>query len=254
MSATKTFDFPTEVIELPSKGLLYPKGHPLSSGTIEIKHMTAKEEDLLTSQNLIKKGIVLDKLFESIIVTEVDPNDILLGDKNAILYAARILAYGASYTFKFYSNVTDSVIEHTIDLTTLKSKELDYSLYNNKNEFTFKLPVSGKVLTFKLLTHRDDGLIEKELKSLTKVDKDMSFAITTRMRYSIIAIDGDNDVARINKFSNAMVTKDARAFREYINKITPDLDTSIIYIHDDDEQTEEEVKVTVNTSFFWPTL
>jgi hypothetical protein len=248
---SKTFDFPTEVIELPSKGLVYPTDHPLSSGTIEIKHMTAREEDLLSSPNLVKKGIVLDKLFETIIVSDVDPNDIIAGDKNAILYSTRILAYGAPYTFKFYSSVTDSVVEHTINLTDLKYKQIDYSLFDNKNEFNFTLPHSGKMVKFKLLTHKDELVMDKELRAMTKVDKDTSFAVTTRMRHSILSVDGDTNTATITKFVNNMSPKDARAFREYLRDITPDIDTMVTYVHEDD--TEEEVRVAINTSFFWPT-
>jgi len=90
--------FPTEVVDLPSQGLLYPKDSPLSSGTIEIKYMTAREEDILTSANLIKKGIVIDKLLEALIIDKsIKLDDMLLGDKNAILIASRILAYGKDY-------------------------------------------------------------------------------------------------------------------------------------------------------------
>src|SRR6056300_1721254 len=95
------FSLPTETIELPSKGLLYPEGHPLSSGTIEMKYMTAKEEDILTNQNYIRQGLVIDKLLQSLIVTDVDYNDILIGDKNAVMLAARILSYGKDYEFTY---------------------------------------------------------------------------------------------------------------------------------------------------------
>ena len=92
------YEFPTEVIDLPSKGLVYPEGHPLRKGNVEIKYMTAREEDILASQSLIKKGVVLDKLFESVVVEKgVDINDIFIGDKNAILLATRVMGYGAAY-------------------------------------------------------------------------------------------------------------------------------------------------------------
>ena len=97
------FKMPTEIVELPSKGLLYPESNPLSSGKIEMKYMTAKEEDILSSTNLIKKGVVLDKLFESIIVDSVNPKDIIIGDKNAILLATRVLGYGPEYDFSLYT-------------------------------------------------------------------------------------------------------------------------------------------------------
>ena len=100
--AENQYDFPTEVLDLPSKGLLYPKENPLSSGTIEIKYMTTKEEDILTSQNLIRKGIVVDRLLDSLIITQgVSVNDLLLGDKNAVMVAARILGYGKEYEFEY---------------------------------------------------------------------------------------------------------------------------------------------------------
>ena len=117
----KQYDFPTEVLDLPSQGKVYPKDHPLASGRITIKHMTAKEEDILSNQNLIKKGIVLDKLFESIIVDSISPNDIILGDKNAIILATRVLGYGPEYLFKFYSSKLNESIG---PLTTLQIKNL----------------------------------------------------------------------------------------------------------------------------------
>ena len=128
----KQFDFPTEVLDLPSKGKLYPKEHPLSSGQITIKYMTAKEEDILSSTNLIKKGIVLDKLFESIIVDAVNPDDILVGDKNAIVLATRLLGYGPNYNISFYSSKAGKSIEATVDLAQIKTKDIDYSNFKKK--------------------------------------------------------------------------------------------------------------------------
>jgi hypothetical protein len=95
------FKFPTEEVELPSKGLIYPKDNPLSSGKIEMKYMTAKEEDILTNQNYIKQGIVIDKLLKSLIISKVNYDDMIVGDKNAVLIAARILGYGKDYDFQY---------------------------------------------------------------------------------------------------------------------------------------------------------
>lgn len=118
-----SFNLPTETIELPSKGLVYPEGHPLSKGTIEIKYMTAREEDILTNANYINDGSVIDKLLESLVVTKFNFDDILIGDKNAIMIAARILGYGAEYQFQYNGQ------EETFDLSTLENKPLDESLY-----------------------------------------------------------------------------------------------------------------------------
>ena len=156
--------FPTEVVDLPSQGLLYPKDHPLSSGQIEIKYMTAKEEDILTSRNLIQKGIVLDKLMESVIIDEkVKLDDLLLGDKNAIMIATRILGYGKDYSVQVEDPNKGEKQEETFDLTQIKDKELDEKLFKKgQNEFELDLPASKVKITFKLLTHKDEKEIEEE--------------------------------------------------------------------------------------------
>jgi hypothetical protein len=197
----KQFDFPTEVLDLPSKGKLYPKEHPLSSGQITIKYMTAKEEDILSSTNLIKKGIVLDKLFESVIVDAVNIDDILVGDKNAIVLATRLLGYGPNYNISFYSSKAGKSIDATVDLAQIKTKDVDYSNFGNQNEFEFTTP-SGNKLTFKLLTHGDEKLIDKDIAALEKMNKDGSYEITTRLRYMIKSVDGNSDLGHINKFIN----------------------------------------------------
>ncbi len=246
----KQYDFPTEVLDLPSKGLVYPKDHPLASGYITIKHMTAKEEDILSNQNLIKKGIVLDKLFESIIVDNINPNDITIGDKNAIVLATRLLGYGSDYKMSFYSSLTGQTKEINIDLSKIKTKEIDFSKFNNKNEFEYTLPSNGKKITFKLLTHGDEIAIEKDIAALEKLNKDVSADITTRLRYMIKSVDGDNSVAAVNKFVNGMLAKDSRAFREYIKAITPDMDMKYEFEHETGEK--EVINITLGVGFFWP--
>ena len=119
--AENQYDFPTEVLDLPSKGLLYPKGNPLSSGQIDIKYMTAKEEDILTSTNLLEKGIAIDKLLESIIANpKIKLDDILLGDKNAIMIGARVLGYGKDYEITITDPDTTLEVKSVVDLTTIK--------------------------------------------------------------------------------------------------------------------------------------
>ena len=161
--------FPSEIIDLPSKGLLYPKDSPLSSGKIEMKYMTAKEEDILTNQNYIAKGIVIDKLLESLIVTKVNYNDLLIGDKDALLIASRILGYGKDYSFTYAGETIN------VDLTKIKNKELDESLIKDgKNEFEFKLPNTDNVITFKILSQQDEKNIQRELDGLKKPLKTIS--------------------------------------------------------------------------------
>jgi hypothetical protein len=246
----KTYDFPTEVLDLPSGGKIYPKESPLSSGQITIKYMTAKEEDILASTNLIRKGIVLDKLFESIIVDNVNPNDIIIGDKNAIVLATRLLGYGADYPISFYSTKTGEQIDAVVDLSKVQTKEVDTSIFNNKNEFEFTLPSNGKKITFKLLTHGDELAIQKDIDALEKLNKDSSFEITTRLRYMIKSVDGNNDISAISKFVNGMLAKDSKAFRNYVKSISPDIDMVFTHIYEDGQT--EVVPITMGVGFFWP--
>ena len=118
------YKFPTEMVELPSKGYFYADGHPLSSGKVEVKYMTAKEEDILTSQNLIQQGIVIDKLLESLVVDKsIKIDDMLIGDKNAIMVASRVLAYGKDYEFTYDG------VEHSVDLSTLDPVKIDFDKF-----------------------------------------------------------------------------------------------------------------------------
>jgi hypothetical protein len=247
----KQFDFPTQVLELPSKGKLYPKNNPLSSGNITIKYMTAKEEDILSSANLIKKGIVLDKLFESIIVDDVNIDDILIGDKNAIVLATRLLGYGPNYKISFYSNKLGKTIEATVDLSEIRTKDIDVSDIANINEFEFETPVGKNKLTFKLLTHGDERAIDKDIQALEKLNKDTSFEITTRLRYMIKSVDGNTDIGRINKFiNNEFLARDSKAFRDYVKKVSPDMNMVFKYTHEDGEV--EEAPIPIGVGFFWP--
>ena len=130
----KNFPFPTETISLPSKGLVYPESNPLSSGEITIKLLTAKEEDILTSTNLIRKGVVIDRLLDSIVVDSgVKPGDLVIGDKNAILVATRVLAYGPEYNVTITDPNENEPVDVAVDMSKLKIKEINEELLNRQN-------------------------------------------------------------------------------------------------------------------------
>ena len=244
----KQHQYPTEEVKLPSKGLLYPKDSPLSNGTIEMKYMTAREEDILTNANFIENGTVIDKLLESLIVTpNINYNDLLTGDKNALLIAARILGYGSDYTFTFRGN------QISIDLTKIKDVLLDESNIKTPglNEFDFKLPTSKNVITFKFLTHGDETAIEKELKGLKKLNKEASFTGSTRLKHMILSVDEDREKKTIREFvDNRFLARDAREFRKYIEKIQPSVDLTFDY--EDRRGNIEKINIPVGISFFWP--
>jgi len=245
MSDTQ-FNLPTEVIELPSKGLLYPKDHPLAEGKVEIKYMTAKEEDILTNQNYIKNGSVIDKLLQSLIVTKCNFDDLLVGDKNAIMIAARILAYGAKYEI-IYDGIAQEV-----NLASLENKAIDESLFiDKKNEFSFTLPHTKNEVTFKLLTGHDEKKIEAELKGLKKLSKTNSAEVTTRLAHTIKSINGSAERKDVREFiNNYFLAKDLREFRNYYSQITPDIDMDVTVVTTDGE--DESVKLPIELGFFWP--
>jgi hypothetical protein len=246
--------FPTEVIDLPSKGYFYSKDSPLSSGQVEIKYMTAREEDILTSTNLLQKGIVLDKLLEALVVSDINLDDVLIGDKNAIMVASRVLAYGKDYKFEFTDPSSGETREHTVDLTKLEDKKVDFSKYEKgKNEFDFELPASKKVIIFKLLTQREEKQISSELKAMKKFTKESGVdpEITTRLKASIIAVDGNRERNTVNKFVDTeFLSVDSFAYRTYLTSITPDIDLS--YSVELDNGEIEEIAVPVTAQFFWP--
>ena len=245
MKETKT-QFPAEEVTLPSQGLLYSKDSPLSKGIIEMKYMTAREEDILTNVNLIENGTVIDKLLESLIVSPINYNDLLTGDKDAILIAARILGYGADYIFTHMGE------EINIDLTTIKDKQLDESLViDGKNEFQFTLPTSKKEVTFKFLTHGDEQKITRELKGLKKLNKNASNDLTTRMKYIITSVDNDSESKTIREFvDNEFLARDARELRNHISKIQPSVDLS--YDYEDQRGNVTTIDIPVGIQFFWP--
>jgi hypothetical protein len=242
--------FPTEIVDLPSKGLIYPKDNPLSSGQIEMKYMTAREEDILTNQNYISKGIVLDKLIESLIVSKVNINDIIIGDKNALLIASRILGYGKDYTFRAYNSDTQGMADFTVDLTTLDDKNLSPEDLKEEgvNEFSFVLPHSKISLTYKILTHGDEKNIEREITGLQKIKPDSNPEISTRLKYIITSVDGDREKKTIREFvDNMLLARDSRSLREEIRRVSPDVELKYV-----GEGAEEGINIPINLNFFWP--
>jgi len=223
------FKLPTETVELPSKG-----------------YMTAKEEDILTNANYIKQGVVIDKLLQSLIVSDVNYNDILVGDKNAMMVAARILAYGKEYEFEYDG------VKQTVDLSNIEPKPLAPELEKaTENEFTFTLPSTGNVITFKLLTHGEDIKIDQEVKGLQKINKDSISDVTVRLAYLVTSINGNRDQKDIRDFvNNYFLARDAREFRKYYSSINPDLDLSTTVTNSTGE--EEDVDLPIGITFFWP--
>ena len=237
--------FPTETIDLPSKGLIYPEDNPLSSGKVEMKYMTAKEEDILSNQSYIQNGTVLDKLLKALIVSKVNYSDLIVGDKNAIMIAARILGYGKDYKFEYKGE------EVEVDLSTLENKEFDESsISQGINEFNFTLPTSGTEITYKLLCHKDEMAIEAELKGLKKINKNADPSMSTRMKQMVLSVNGDSERKTVREFVDTyFLASDARAFRKHVAAHQPDVNL-LTQIELSDGVEDVEIPITVN--FFWP--
>ena len=246
--------FPTEIVPLPSKGLVYPKDHPLSAGQVEIKYMTAKEEDILTNTNLLKTGRAIDVLYKSLLVGNgkgqvVQLDDMIVGDKSALMLATRILGYGPEYGITLTDDNGDE-FSHTVDLNSLKVKELDYSIYKNTREMDFKLPVSNVTVTFKFKTSKEEDILTRQALALQKAGK--SAGVTTQLKHSIVAVDGDREVKNIHSFIDTnVIARDSLALRLYMAEVTPDYDLKI-FIDRPDKGIEKELQLPIDTTFFWP--
>ena len=243
MNETK---FPTEIVELPSQGLIYPADHPLRSGKVEMKYMTAKEEDILTNQNYIQKGIVLDKLLEALTMNKFPLKEITPGDKNALIIASRVLGYGKDYTFTYGGK------EYNVDLSTLENKPFDTSLITSRGTFKFKLPVSQTEVEFKLLTDKDEELINQEIQGFKKLNKEISSDVTTRLKHHLVVVDGSTDRNIIKEFVEFnLLAADSRALRLYIKEISPDINLSTKV---EVNGVEEDIDIPISLNFFWPDL
>jgi hypothetical protein len=240
------FKFPTEIVELPSKGLVYPLTSALSSGKIEMKYMTAREEDILTNQNYIKQGIVLEKLLKSLIVTKIEYDELIIGDKNAIMVAARVLGYGKDYSFKIGNETI------TVDLTECPLRYLDESkVTKGINLFEYEFPSTGNKITYKILTSKDEKSIQNDLEGLKKIDKNSSAELSTRLKHLITSVNGDEDKKTIREFvDNYLLAKDSRAFREHLKTTQPDIELKAKYMNENG--VEEDIDIPITATFFWP--
>ena len=212
--------------------------------------MTAREEGILTNQNYIKNGTVFDKLLRSLIVSTINYDDLIIGDKNAILIAARVLGYGKDYMINYPHPQTGVEEEVTIDLTAIKERDIDYNIFKNINEFSYLLPNSKNEITFKLLTHKDERIIEDELKGLKKAN--INSQVTTRLKHMILSVNGDRELKAVRDFiDNYLLASDSRALRDHIKTISPDLDLRFDF-NGADGYTQEGVELPIGLSFFYP--
>lgn len=255
------FVVPTELVELPSKGLLYPEDHPLhGQETLEIKYMTAKDEDTLTNPSLIKKGVALEKVLENLIVNKaVNPQTMLIGDKNALTVAARRSAYGAEYQTKITCPSCSKVQGYEFDLTSCDTKqplsaeeleELGVQLTENKT-FVTTLPILKVPVELKLLTGKDEMFIASRLREAQLAKKDPEFSFTLQLRIMIRSINNISDPNTLDQAVGLLPAKDSRFIRDIYQKITPNLDLSRNFTCRECSY-EARLEVPFTADFFWP--
>jgi len=248
--------FPTEIVPLPSKGLVYATDNPLSAGQVEIRYMTAKDEDILTNQNYLKQGVALDKLYNSLVVGNgngqaVNMDEMIMGDRSAIMLAARVLGYGAEYPVVVTHPDTGKEIETTVDLNQLSPKPIDESLYNNSRNFEYLLPVSKKKIVVKLQTAVEQKAIERDIKAQEKAGLAVRNT-TTILKHIVTSIDNETDPKYISEYiDNSLLARDSLMLRSFLLEVTPDYDLSIT-IDIPSENYLETIPLPIDTNFFWP--
>tara|TARA_R110000824_G_scaffold32672_3_gene105320 strand:+ start:9087 stop:9944 length:858 start_codon:yes stop_codon:yes gene_type:complete len=252
-----SFVVPTEFIELPSEGRYYPGGHPLhGESTLEIKQMTAKEEDLLTSRSLLKKGIALDRLLKSVVVNkQIDTNSLLVGDRNAILIATRVSGYGADYQTKITCPSCGAAQDYAFDLndtniydgTDLTEGE---AVSNGDGTFTTTLPRTKIEVTFRLLTGTDEKNLVNQVENARK-KRHPENGITRQLKQIILAVNGDDTQKSINYTVENMPSMDARHLRLAYKLATPNVDLTQTFECNECDY-DQEMEVPLTADFFWP--
>lgn len=236
-------EFRTETIELPSKGLLYPEGNPLSSGKLELRYMGARQEDILSNSNFIQDGTVLDKLMQSLIVDKINYDDLAICDKDAVMVASRILGYGKNYSFNYAGK------PYTIDLTTLEPKPIDENVFKQgQNEFKFITPNTEDELTWKILTYSDEKKIQEDIKGWLKLNPQDSREVSTRLKHIITSVNGKRDKKDIIEYvdSGYLIAADSKALRDHIKEVQPGVNLTFF-----PEGRTKAVNIPIGLDFFW---
>jgi len=252
-----SFVVPTEFVELPSEGRFYPPGHPLHGETsIEIRQMTAKEEDMLTSRTLLKKGVALDRVIENLIVDRrIDPHSLLIGDRNAIIIATRVAGYGSDYNTKITCPACAETQEYSFDLNKARihngvgGEELSITA-NGDGTFDIKLPRTEVVVTFRLLTGADEKKLLDGVESDRK-QKTHERNVTRQIVNIAVAVNGDASADAINYLVQNIPSMDARHLRLAYKLVAPNIDLTQEFVCSECD-TEHQLEVPLSADFFWP--
>ena len=251
------FVSPTEFVELPSKGIGYADDHPLcGKDVIEIRYMTAKDEDILTSETLLKKGIALERLLENIIIDKsIDPKTMLIGDRNALIIAARASGYGNAYDTQVACPNCGTKARMSFDLSKPKIQEIDIKesqvfSKNEKGNYLIKLPQTNFTVETRLLTGKDESYLT-QLAQSKKKNKLGDSAMTDQYKMMIVSVEGTTDRSILDRFIDAMPASDSRFLRKAYKAIIPNVKISEDFTCNSCGH-EQELEVSFGADFFWP--
>lgn len=249
-------EIPVEAVPLPSKGVIYsPDSSSHNRATIDIRAMTAKEEDILTSRALIKKGTVISALLKSCIVDKsIDVEAMISGDRNALMTAIRITGYGSEYAVEVNCPECEEKVKQDFNLSELPIKGLEISpITPGENSFEFDLPISKKKVVFRFATGKDERLmsIESDRRKKRKLGGDVDNLITSRLLNNIITVDGVDDKNKISTFVKNMPARDSRSLRKHIDDNEPGIEMKS-WMHCPHCFEQSEVNLPIGASFFWP--
>ena len=249
------WEVPVECVPIPSEGLVYPQDSTLHlKKTVDIKAMTAKEEDILMSRALIQKGEAINKLIQSCLIDKsVDVNNMLVGDRNALMVSVRITGYGTGYRATVECPECNESNKDTFDLSQLEIKRLDVQpVVPGENVFEYKLPITKKTVRFKFMTGADErkrNLAEERRKKMFPGASDAE--VTSVLDTLILSIEGITDRNKIKSFISNMPALDSKRLRAYIEKHEPGIDMST-WLTCQSCGADSKVGLPVNTEFFWP--
>ena len=247
---------PTEFVDLPSEGKFYPIGHYLrDKKDLELKYMTAKEEDLRTSKSLLKKGIAVDRVLESLLVDKkVKLEDLIVGDKNALIIATRKSGYGSDYNATMLCPKCQKKVSFVFNLDEIKNKEIsstpDTLSMSENGTFIVTLPKTKAQVEFRPLTGKDEKILS-DLQEQRIKDKKPEAISTTQIKTFVVAINGDTDKVNVSGLIDQMPAFDAKFLRNTYKQLIPDVDMTQKFECSLCEF-EEVIEVPLTTDFFWP--
>jgi len=254
VSQNAGFQIPTDFVKLPSGGRVYPSDSPLYNlKEVELRYLTAADEDILTSRSLLRSGTALDKVIENCLIDKrIRPEELVSGDKNALITFLRVNGYGPNYNVEYTCPSCGEDSKYNFDLSNIQMKELEVNpVIEGENRFNFKMP-SGTSVEFRFLNSSEEKSIaeaQDRLKKRTNSPVDRN--VTTRLKSIIISVDGNSDPTFINQYVDNLNVMDSRAFRKFVDDHTPDLDMNQDFncVHCGHK---EEVEIPITVSFFWP--